>query len=159
MRKILAIAITLFSFSFAFAESGVYEFLGSGPYTFTGNDLGKSKYSVLSVKLATMTLKSDVSFFKVGSTAVSECVGVLTSDSKGNGVDGTCLVTDTDGDKFGLHFQRANNTGQVNPGTETLEGISGKYVGMTGNCTYENKSQTLNGVFYGFNSSKCTVSK
>ena len=38
-------------------------------------------------------------------------------------------------------------------------GLTGKYVGASGKCTYENKSQVMNGVVYGINPVKCNVTK
>ena len=114
---------------------------------------------IFTVKLAGMVLKSDVSFMKQGKTFVAECAGSTTSDSQGNKVEGTCLVTDFEGDKYKLMFNRSNKLGAANPGVQNWVGMTGKYIGASAKCTYENNSQVLNGVVYAANPVKCSVTK
>jgi hypothetical protein len=159
MKKIALLSLCcFFSFS-AFAETGSLETISSGTYQITTNDFGDSKSSVIVTKLAGIVTKSDLSFIKAGALIVSECGGASTSDSKGSKVEGTCLSTDADGDKYKINFSRSNTIGGSNPGTQTWVGLTGKYVGMTATCTYENKSQVISAVVYGSNLNKCTVTK
>ena len=159
MKKILIIALAVFTVMLAHAESGTTEAFATAPIHVVTNDFGDHKYTIINIKQGGIILKSDVSWVKAGSTFVAECIGVSTSDSKGSQLDGTCLNTDADGDKYKSTFSRTNNQGQMNPGTQIYTGLTGKYLGVTGTCTYENKSQTLNSVPYGFNTVKCDVSK
>ncbi|MFM7698298.1 MAG: hypothetical protein ACKO5X_06650 [Limnohabitans sp.] len=160
--KMKNIAFCLFFCGLAMAanaETGQVESISGGTYQITANDFGDTRNSVFTTKLAGVVLKSDVSFQKQGSTFIAECGGVSTTDSKGSRAEGTCLVTDSDGDKYKLSFLRANVIGGNNPGTQEWTGLTGKYVGASGKCTYENKSQVLNSVVYGINPVKCNVSK
>ena len=100
MRHVFIFFFAMFSALTAQAESGNVESISGGPYQITTNDFGDSKYSVFTIKLIGTTLKSDVSFIKAGSTFIAECSGVSTADSKGPKAEGTCLVTDADGDKY-----------------------------------------------------------
>jgi hypothetical protein len=159
MKKVFSLLLIAFFSAFAHAETGTVESISGGFYQLTTNDFGDSKYTVLVTKLAGTNLKSDVSFIKQGTSFVAECAGSSITDTKGNKVDGTCLVTDSDGDKYKLNFSRSNAIGGNNPGVQSWVGMTGKYVGATGNCTYENKSQVLNGVVYATNAVKCSVSK
>jgi len=143
----------------ASAESGYVESVSAGTYQITTNDFGDSRYTVITTKVAGITVKSDVSFMKVGGTSISECAASSIADSKGSKVEGTCLTTDSDGDKYKIILSRTNVIGGNNPGTQSWFGLTGKYVGMTGTCTYENRSQVLNGVIYGMNISKCNLTR
>ena len=156
MRRVFIFFFAMFSALTAQAESGTVESISGGPYQITTNDFGDSKYSVFTIKLIGTTLKSDVSFIKAGSTFIAECSGVSTADSKGPKAEGTCLVTDADGDKYKLSFSRNNSS---NGGVQNWVGLSGKFVGASGNCTYEHRPQAHNGVVYGINPSKCSVKK
>ncbi len=156
MRQVVIFFFAICTTLTARAESGAVESISGGLYQVTTNDFGDSKYSVFTIKLIGTTLKSDVSFIKVGSTFIAECTGVSTTDSKGPKVEGTCLVTDADGDKYKLNFARNNSS---NGGVQNWVGLSGKFVGATGNCTYEHRPQVHNGAVYGINPSKCSVTK
>jgi hypothetical protein len=159
MKKILIIALAVFTAMLAHAESGTTEAFATAPINMVTNDFGDHKYTIINIKQGGIILKSDLPWIKAGSTFVSECIGVSTSDNKGSQLDGTCLNTDSDGDKYKNTFSRTNNSGQMNPGTQIYTGLTGKYRGVTGTCTYENKAQILNSVVYGFNTVKCDVSK
>lgn len=156
MKQIFILFLGVFFTLTANAESGMVESISGGPYQLTTNDFGDSKHTVFSIKLVGTTLKSDVSFIKVGSTFVAECAGSSASDSKGSKVEGTCLITDGEGDKYKLKFSRANSG---SGGVQTWEGMTGKYVGAKGECTYEHRPQAHNGTVYGINPSKCLVTK
>jgi hypothetical protein len=156
MRPIFILFLGMFFSQVAFAESGTVESISGGPYQVTTNDFGDSKHTVFTIKLVGTTLKSDVSFIKVGSTFIAECAGSSTADGRGSKVEGTCLVTDGEGDKYKLKFSRAKSgTG----GVQTWEGMTGKYVGAKGDCTYEHRPQAHNGTVYGINPAKCMVTK
>jgi len=156
MRPIFILFLGMFFSQVAFAESGTVESISGGPYQVTTNDFGDSKHTVFTIKLVGTTLKSDVSFIKVGSTFIAECAGSSTADGRGSKVEGTCLVTDGEGDKYKLKFSRANSgTG----GVQNWEGMTGKYVGVKGDCTYEHRPQAHNGTVYGINPAKCLVTK
>lgn len=156
MRQIFVLFLGVFFALTVRAESGTVESISGGPYQLTTNDFGDSKHTVFTIKLIGTTLKSDVSFIRAGSTFIAECAGSSASDSKGSKVEGTCLVTDADGDKYKLNFSRANSGGG---GIQTWVGMTGKYVGAKGDCTYEHRPQVHNGTVYGINPSKCAVTK
>jgi hypothetical protein len=159
MKKFIGLTCFVLGIVAAHAETGTVEKLDMGTYSITTNDFGNGKYTVITVKIPGVVSKSDISLFKPGSTIISECLGSSTSDSSGTKAEGTCLSTDADGDKYKVNFSRTNSTGGTNPGTQNWVGLTGKYVGMTASCTYENKSQVLNSVVYGFNNTKCNVTK
>ena len=139
MKKFIGLTCFVLGIVAAHAETGTVGKLDMGTYSITTNDFGNGKYTVITVKIPGVVSKSDISLFKPGSTIISECLGSSTSDSSGTKAEGTCLATDADGDKYKINFSRTNSTGCTNPGTQNWVGLTGKYVGMTASCTYENK--------------------
>lgn len=71
-------------------------------------------------------------------------------------MEGSCLVTDGEGDKYKLKFSRANSG---SGGVQTWEGLTGAYVDVKGNCTCEYRPRTYDGMVHGINPAKCLVTK
>ena len=66
--------------------------------------------------------------------------------------------TNKDGDTFATSIFRKGNIGKAGSGQETLNGISGKYIEMSGQCEYTVKfvrNEFLSGVTF----NKCKVTK
>jgi len=75
MKKFIALTCFVLGMASVHAETGTVENLSMGTYSTTTNDFGNGKYTVITVKLAGVVLKSDISLFKPGSTIISECLG------------------------------------------------------------------------------------
>ena len=159
MKKIILTAFVACTVGLAFAESGTYEGISGGTVSVTTNDFGDNKYSISNTSYTGRILKSTVSFYKVGSINVSQCLGVATVENSKSAGNGTCLSTDSDGDKSRLNFVRGESTPQGFNGTVEIVGLTGKYENVKGTCTYEAVRLVLNSTIHLSNHVKCSVSK
>jgi restriction endonuclease S subunit len=159
IKKIILTAFVACTVSLAFAESGTYEGISSGTTSVTTNDFGNNKYSISNTSYTGRILKSTVSYFKVGSISVVQCLGVATVENSKSVSNGTCLSTDSDGDKSRVNFVRNEITPQGFNGTLEIVGLTGKYENVKGTCTYVAVRQVLNSTIHLSNQTKCSVSK
>ena len=159
MKKLILTVIAAFSVGLTFAESGTYESLSSGTVSVTTNDFGNNKYSITNTSYTGRILKSTVSFYKVGAINVVQCLGIATVENSKNEGSGTCLSTDSDGDKSRVNFVRTESTPQGFNGTLEIVGLTGKFEKVKGTCTYVVVRQVLNSTIHLSNQSKCSVSK
>ena len=159
MIKIILTAFVACTMGLACAESGTYESIAGGTVSTTTNDFGNNKYSITNTSYTGRILKSTVSFYKVGSINVSQCLGVATVENSKSANNGTCLSTDSDGDKSRLNFVRGESTPQGFNGTVEIVGLTGKYENVKGTCTYDLVRLVLNSTIHLSNHVKCSVSK
>ena len=159
MKKIILTAFVACTVGLAFAESGTYEGLSSGTVSVTTNDFGNNKYSISNTSFTNRVVNSTVSFYKVGSISVSQCLGIATVENSKSVSNGTCLSTDSDGDKSRINFVRDESTPQGFNGTLEIVGLTGKYENVKGTCTYVAVRQVLNSTIHLSNQTKCSVSK
>jgi hypothetical protein len=159
MKKIILTAFVACTVGLAFAESGTYEGISSGTTSVTTNDFGNNKYSISNTSYTGRILKSTVSYFKVGSISVVQCLGVATVENSKSVSNGTCLSTDSDGDKTRVNFVRDEITPQGFNGKLEIVGLTGKYENVKGTCTYVAVRQILNSTIHLSNQTKCSVSK
>ena len=159
MKKIILTVFVACTVGFAFAESGTYEGLSSGTVSNTTNDFGNNKYSISNTSYTGRILKSTVSFYKVGAISVMQCLGVSTVENSKIEGSGTCLSTDSDGDKSRLNFVRGESTPQGFNGTVEIVGLTGKFENVKGKCTYVVVRQVLNSTIHLSNQTKCSASK
>ena len=143
----------------AFAESGTYEGISGGTVSMYTNDFGNNKYSISNTSFTNRVVNSTVSFYKVGAISVSQCLGIATVENSKSTGNGTCLSTDSDGDKFRSNFVRDEITSQGFNGTTEIVGLTGKYENVKGTCTYVAVRQVLNSTIHISNQVKCSVSK
>ncbi len=159
MKKIILTAFVACTVGLAFAESGTYEGISSGTVSNTTNDFGDNKYSITNAIYTSRILKSTVSFYKVGAISVMQCLGVTTVENSKSANNGTCLSTDSDGDKVRVNFVRGESTPQGFNGTTEVVGLTGKYENVKGTCTFVNVRQTLNSTIHLSTMTKCSASK
>jgi hypothetical protein len=159
MKKILTAIVCLISVASALAESGQFETVSAGTVTVATNDFGNSKYSITNTIYTSRVINSTVSFYTVGAISVSQCLGIATVENSKNEGSGTCLSTDSDGDKSRVNFVRTESTPQGFNGTLEIVGLTGKFENVKGTCTYVVVRQVLNSTIHLSNQSKCSVSK
>ena len=159
MIKIILTAFVACTMGLACAESGTYESIAGGTVSTTTNDFGNNKYSITNTSYTGRILKSTVSFYKVGAINVVQCLGISTVENSKNEGSGTCLSTDSDGDKSRVNFVRTESTPQGFNGTLEIVGLTGKFEKVKGTCTYVVVRQVLNSTIHLSNQSKCSVSK
>ncbi len=73
--------------------------------------------------------------------------------------NGTCLSTDSDGDKSRINFVLGESTPQGFNGTTDVVGLTGKYENVKGTCTFVNIRQALNSTIHLSTMTKCSASK
>ena len=88
-----------------------------------------------------------------------QCLGIATVENSNRAGNGTCLVTDSDGDKSRFNYVRSEITPQGFNGTGEIIGLTGKYENVKGTCTYAQVSQILNSTIHASTLTKCSVSK
>ena len=159
MKKIILTAFVACTVGLAFAESGTYEGISGGTVSMYTNDFGNNKYSISNTSFTNRVVNSTVSFYKVGAISVSQCLGIATVENSKSTGNGTCLSTDSDGDKFRSNFVRDEITSQGFNGTTEIVGLTGKYENVKGTCTYVAVRQVLNSTIHISNQVKCSVSK
>jgi len=159
MKKIIMTAFVACTVGLAFAESGTYEGISGGTVSMYTNDFGNNKYSISNTSFTNRVVNSTVSFYKVGAISVSQCLGIATVENSKSTGNGTCLSTDSDGDKFRSNFVRDEITSQGFNGTTEIVGLTGKYENVKGTCTYVAVRQVLNSTIHISNQVKCSVSK
>jgi hypothetical protein len=143
----------------AFAESGTYEGISGGTVSVTTNDFGDNKYSISNTSYTGRIVKSTVSYYKVGSINVTQCLGIATVENSKSAGNGSCLNTDSDGDKYRGNFVRGESTPQGFNGTVEIVGLTGKFENVKGTCTFDVVRQVLNSTTHLSNHLKCSVSK
>ena len=158
MIKIIVTAFVACSVGLACAESGTYEGISSGTVSTTTNDFGTNKYSISNTIYTGRILKSTVSYFKVGAISVLQCLGVSTVENSKSANNGTCLSTDSDGDKLRANFVRDEITPQGSNGTIEIVGLTGKFENVKGTCTYVVVRHVFNSTIHLSNQTKCSVS-
>ncbi len=159
MKKLILTVIAACTVGLACAESGTYEAISSGTLSVTTNDFGNNKYSITNTIYTGRILNSTVSFYKVGAISVMQCLGIGTVENSKIEGSGTCLSTDSDGDKVRVNFVRGETTPQGFNGTTKVVGLTGKYESVKGTCTFVNVRQTLNSTIHLSTITKCSVSK
>ena len=159
MKKLFLTAFIACTVGLAFAESGTYEGISSGTLSVTTNDFGNNKYSITNTSYTSRILNSTVSFYKVGAISVMQCLGVSTVENSKIDGSGTCLSTDSDGDKSRVNFVRTESTPQGFNGTLEIVGLTGKFEKVKGTCTIDVVRHVLNSTIHLSNHVKCSVSK
>ena len=159
MKKIILTVFVACTVGLAFAESGTYEGISSGTLSVTTNDFGNNKYSISNAIYTSRILNSTVSFYKVGAISVMQCLGIGTVENSKIEGSGTCLSTDSDGDKVRVNFVRGESTPQQINGTTEVVGLTGKFENVKGTCTFAQVRQNLNSTIHLSNQTKCSVTK
>ena len=159
MKKLILTVIAACSVGLAFAESGTYESIAGGTVSTTTNDFGNNKYSITNTSYTGRIVKSTVSYYKVGSINVTQCLGVATVENSKSVSNGTCLSTDSEGDKSRINFVRGETTPQGFNGTLEIVGLTGKFENVKGTCTFDVVRHVLNSTIHLSNHVKCSVSK
>lgn len=150
MKKnmLAAVAIVvMFATSSVFAAPGDAESVSTGQLNRVEIKVGEDSYSVVNFKLVMVINKSTHELFKVGDVIGVSCVGINNTVNKESNVDGHCVAKDSAGDTFATTFKRKGLLGQPGTGAQTVKGLTGKYAGLTGTCSYDAKYAQNDGVF------------
>jgi hypothetical protein len=150
MKKniLAAIAIaTAMTTPSVFAAGGDTESVSTGQLNRVEIKMGEDSYSVVNFKLVMVINKSTHELFKTGDVIAVSCVGINNAVNKESIVDGNCVAKDSAGDTFSTTFKRKGLLGQPGAGAQIVRGLTGKYVGLSGTCSYDAKYAQNDGVF------------
>ena len=148
-KNILAVcAVTaMLAASTAIAAPGDTESVSTGQLNRAEIKVGEDSYAAVNFKLVMVVNKSTHQSFKAGDVITLSCVGINNTINKESTVDGNCVGKDSAGDTFATTFKRKGVLGQPGTGNQTVKGLTGKYAGLNGTCTYEAKYAQNDGVF------------
>jgi hypothetical protein len=150
MKKNILIATTLASAILsgsAYAASGEVENVSTGQLNRVEVKIGADTYSVVHFKLVLVVNKSTVPAFKVGDVHSINCVGISNTINQESIGEGNCLGKDSAGDSYTTTFRRKGVVGQPGAGNQTVKGLTGKFAGLDGSCTYEVKYTQNDGLY------------
>jgi|GEM_PF-1525243 hypothetical protein len=147
MKKLLSCLLVLFA-SHSFAASGDVELvLAISAYSPTKIDADADSYFTVNFKPMIIIDKSNFELMKTNDVLAANCVGWSTTEDKASHYESHCMVKDADGDTFLINSQRASAGGTPGTGKQQVKGIKGKYVGMTGTCSFKIKTVQNDGLY------------
>jgi len=139
VRSVLAM-IALLVAPCTFADSGSYETVTSLTTDYAKSEQGDMTVTGGSSAGTQTIIKSSGGLFHEGSSSLFGCIVYAKKSAAGLDLEASCNSTDSSGDKL---FSLAKRTvGDVTPGggwtgTSRIQGGTGKYTGVTGNCNYK----------------------
>jgi hypothetical protein len=147
MKKLVGCLFFLMA-SHGFAATGEVELVFAIPsYSPTKIDAEADSYFTVNFKPMIIIDKSNFELIKTNDVMGANCVGWSTTEDKSSHYESHCLVKDVDGDTFLINSQRASAGGTPGAGKQQVKGIKGKYVGMTGSCTFKIKNVQNDGLY------------
>ena len=133
--------------SSSWAASGNVESTSTGLLNRAEIKIGEDSYSAVNFKLIVVINKSDFSLFKSGDVLSANCVGINKNVNGNSSVEGNCLLKDASGDTYATTYERKGTMGNPGTGTQNIKGLTGKFIGMSGSCTYDVKYAQNDGMY------------
>jgi hypothetical protein len=121
------------------ADSGTYESIISLVPQYKSMEHGNGTVTGGSSTGTSTVVKSSGAPFKEGESSAFECVVLAKKTPAGMDLEAPCASTDASGDKvFSIARRREGDVteGGGGAGTSQIVGGTGRYAGMTGNCTF-----------------------
>ncbi len=146
MKNKLLASLLFLSCASTQAASGNLDTTSTGLLNRTEIKLGENSYSSVNFKLIIVVNKSSFSLIKTGDILTASCVGLNKNVNGDSLVEGNCLIKDSAGDTYASTYERKGKMGDPGTGTQNVKGLTGKFVGMTGTCTYDAKYAQNEGV-------------
>ncbi len=147
MKNTLLASLLFLVCSTTWAASGAVELTSTGQLNRTELKLGDDSYSAVNFKLITVVNKSNFGLLKNGDVLTANCVGTNRNVNGNSLVEGNCLLKDASGDTYSTTYERKGTMGNPGTGTQSIKGLTGKFVGMSGTCTYEAKYAQNDGIY------------
>lgn len=139
LRSVLA-TTALLATPWAFADSGSYESVTSLTTDYAKSEQGEVTVTGGSSAGTQTIIKSSGGLFPEGSSTLFGCIVYAKKSAAGLDLEASCNTTDSSGDKvFSLAKRRVGDVtpGGGGAGTIAIQGGTGKYAGVTGNCNYK----------------------
>ncbi|HTT36878.1 MAG TPA: hypothetical protein VMH32_04320 [Burkholderiales bacterium] len=122
----------------ALAESGTYEAVYAFVTNYVSFEHNNGMVTSGSNRGTSTVIDSTGGLFVKGQSSAQECAILASKTSAGINLDSLCTATDASGDKLFQHgIRRAGEATQGSaPGTSEIVAGTGKYIGITGRCSY-----------------------
>ena len=138
-QYVLAVAALLVT-PWAFADSGSYEAVTSLTTDYTKSEQGDMTVTGGSSGGTQTIIKSSGGLFPEGSSSLFGCIVYAKKSAAGLDLEAACNSADPAGGKIFSLAKR--KVGDVTPGggwtgASAIQGGTGKYAGITGNCSYK----------------------
>jgi hypothetical protein len=147
LKKILSCLLILCSSSL-FAATGEVELVFAiSSYVPNKIDADADSYFIVGFKPMIIIDKSNFELIKTNDVLAGNCVGWSTTEDKSSHYESHCMIKDADGDTFLINSQRASAGGTPGVGKQQVKGVKGKYVGMTGTCSFKIKTVQNDGLY------------
>ena len=147
MNKLLCSLLLLLT-STAYSATGEVELvLAISSYVPNKIDADADSYFIVGFKPMVVIDKSNFELIKTNDVMGANCVGWSSTEDKTSHYESHCMVKDVDGDTFLINSQRASAGGTPGAGKQQVKGIKGKYVGMTGACSFTIKTVQNDGLY------------
>ncbi|MCH7540516.1 MAG: hypothetical protein IH999_09000 [Proteobacteria bacterium] len=133
----IAAALLLGAAGAAAGEKGTYESVYAWTKTYQTVEQGHGRSATAGYAPGTRTITKGNGLFPEGSVLIAECVIYVEQGPEGINLKAPCVYTDVEsGDKiFSVHVRISDQLAEGG-GREKLTGGTGKYEGLTGECTY-----------------------
>jgi hypothetical protein len=137
MKKILVTAFACLSIASVYAENFSVEFVNVGNFHIADIKSGKDTYASWHVNTVNVVTKSGSEMFPLNGIMTGTCIGTSKTVSGSTLTEADCVTKDSSGDEFTGHLVRDGVVGgPPTQGSQTVKGLSGKFIGLTGKCTY-----------------------
>jgi hypothetical protein len=147
MKNKLVYFLLFFMCSSSWAASGNVESISTGLINRVDVKVGENSYSAVNFKLVVIINQSSFSLLKSGDVLSANCVGINKNVNGDSIVEGNCLLKDANGDTYATTYERKGTMGNPGTGTQTVKGLTGKFIGMSGSCTYDAKYAQNDGTY------------
>ncbi len=145
-KKLLALLLVLAG-SATWAGSANVESVSTGLLNRAEIKVGDDAYAAVNFKLVVVVNKSSFGLFKAGDILTAACVGANQNVNGKSTVQGNCILKDASGDSYTTTYERIGTMGNPGAGKQTIKGLTGKFIGMTGSCTYDAKYAQNDGLY------------
>lgn len=153
MKITLSALLGLFVFiSSAAAEhhghsAGNLSFISNGEFVLDTIKAGDMKHTIAELKGLGNIIDSKYASMPKGTVFAFSCTGSSVEKNGESNLFALCLAKDKDGDEFSIENVRVGSIGVPGPGSSVMRGVSGKFTGLMGTCTYQPTYMMNDGVF------------
>jgi len=138
----LAGVVVLGAVATATAETGTFRLIQVEIHDYTSFELADQTITGGALEGTSTIIESSGGPFVAGENSRSTCMVYAKRSEAGLELESSCVTTNAEGEKLFLLAQRTLGDVEVGRGGEgrlQLLGGSGKFVGVTGSCSYESK--------------------
>ena len=128
-------------------SAGKLSFISNGEFVLDVVQAGDMKHTVAELKGLGNIINSTYAPMPNGTVIAFNCTGSSIEKDGESKLYALCLAKDKDGNEFSIENTRIGMIGVPGPGSSVMRGLSGKYAGLMGNCTYQQTYMMNDGIF------------